>query len=72
MTSGWRSSAAHRIRPGQIIIDAGWQKPGTGGDMQVDESRWARTCAAGSRPAGARGIRTILWMMDWLREGCAR
>ena len=58
----------HRIRPGQIIIDAGWQKPGTGGDMQVDESRWPDLRGWIEARRG-EGIRTLLWMMDWLREG---
>ncbi len=58
----------HKIRPGQVIIDAGWEKPGTTGDMWVNEERWPDLRGW----IGARrkeGIRTVLWMCAWNRAG---
>jgi hypothetical protein len=58
----------HDIRPGQIIIDAGWQKPGTTGDMYVDEARWP-DLRGWIEQRRKEGIRTILWMCAWNRQG---
>jgi hypothetical protein len=57
-----------RIEPGQIIIDAGWSRPGTTGDMFVDTKRWPDL--RGWIEARRReSIRTILWMCAWNRDG---
>jgi len=65
----WRAIfRQHDIRPGQIIIDAGWQKDGTSGDMYVDERRWP-DLRGWIEARREEGIRTILWMCAWNREG---
>jgi len=58
----------HRIRPGQIIIDAGWEKPGTTGDLVVNETRWP-DLRGWIEARRAEGIRTHLWMCAWNRDG---
>jgi hypothetical protein len=58
----------HDIRPGQIIIDAGWQKPGTTGDMYVDPDRWP-DLRGWIEQRRKEGIRTHLWMCAWNRQG---
>ena len=58
----------HDIVPGQIIIDAGWQKDGTTGDLCVHEQRWPDL--RGWIEARRReGIRTHLWMCAWSADG---
>jgi hypothetical protein len=58
----------HDIHPGQIIIDAGWEKPGATGDMYVDEGRWP-DLRGWIEARRKEGIRTILWMCAWNRDG---
>jgi hypothetical protein len=58
----------HRIRPGQIIIDAGWEQPGTTGDMLVHPDRWP-DLRGWINARHAEGIRTHLWMCAWHRAG---
>ena len=59
---------SHGIRPGQIIIDDGWQRDGTLGDLFVDENRWP-DLRGWIESRRAEGIRSILWMCAWNREG---
>jgi hypothetical protein len=59
---------SHRIRPGQIIIDAGWEAPGTRGDMYAHQGRWP-DLRGWIEARRAEGIRTHLWMMAWSRAG---
>jgi hypothetical protein len=56
----------HRIRPGQIIIDAGWSKPR--GDMYVDPERWP-DLRGWIDARHQEGIRIILWINAWDRDG---
>ncbi len=58
----------HDIKPGQIIIDAGWEKPGTTGDMYVSEERWP-DLRGWIEARRKEGIRTVLWMCAWNRDG---
>ncbi|MEI6165735.1 MAG: hypothetical protein WCS52_00925 [bacterium] len=58
----------HRIRPGQIIIDAGWEQPGTTGDLLVNETRWP-DLRGWIEARREEGIRTHLWMCAWNRDG---
>ena len=58
----------HGIRPGQIIVDAGWEVPGTTGDMAVNTERWP-DLRGWIEARRAEGIRTILWMCMWNRLG---
>ena len=58
----------HHIRPGQIIIDAGWEHPGTTGDLRVHESRWP-DLRGWIEARREEGIRTHLWMCAWNRDG---
>lgn len=65
----WMATLAQKkIRVGQVIIDAGWEKDGTTGDMYVDEQRWPdlRGWIENQR---ASGVRVLLWMMAWSRRG---
>lgn len=58
----------HKIRPGQIIIDAGWEAPKTQGDMVVREERWP-DLRGWIDARHDEGIRTILWINAWVRDG---
>lgn len=58
----------HKIRPGMIIIDAGWQAAGTAGDMVVDPKRWP-DLRGWIEARQAEGIKVILWMTAWSRAG---
>ena len=58
----------HQIRPGQIIIDAGWERPGSTGDLMVNESRWP-DLRGWIEARREEGIRTHLWMCAWNRDG---
>ncbi len=58
----------HDIRAGQLIIDAGWQADGTIGDMFPHEQRWP-DLRGWIDQRRSEGLRTILWMCAWNRQG---
>jgi hypothetical protein len=60
--------AAKKIRAGQVIIDAGWERAGTRGDMYVDEQRWP-DLRGWIEDQQKSGVRVLLWMLAWNRQG---
>lgn len=66
---GWLARLRrHGIRPGQVIVDAGWQRAGTTGDLVADEARWP-DLRGWIQARRLEGLRTLLWMCAWNREG---
>ena len=58
----------HKIRPGMVIIDAGWEAPNTAGDMVAHPERWP-DLRGWIEARQAEGIKVILWSMAWSRAG---
>ncbi|RPI60286.1 MAG: hypothetical protein EHM48_07490, partial [Planctomycetaceae bacterium] len=57
-----------KVKPGQVIIDAGWEARDTRGDMVVDTARWP-DLRGWIENQQKQGIRVLLWMLAWNCSG---